>query len=233
MHDRWGWRACALKAAEVAAAFAILAAYLIGSIPVPYLAGRIFGGIDIRRYGSGNVGTSNVWQSVSRPLVVPVGIAQVAQGCAGPLIARAAGEGDAVRVAAGLAAVVAHNWCPWLRFSGGRGIGPAIGFLLVVSPAALVVFIAIALAGVLLKATPQGTGLGLAASPLVAAIANQGAAVIAGCAVLALLVLLKRVLANGPPGPEYAHGVLLRRLVYDRDTPDRDTWVHRRPERTA
>ncbi len=215
------------------AALVIVAAYLIGSIPVAYLAGRAFGGIDIREHGSGNVGASNVWQSVSKPLVIPVGLAQVAQGCAGPLLARAAGEGDAVRVAAGLAAVVAHDWSPWLRFTGGRGIGPAIGFLLVVSPAALVVFIGIALAGVVWHATPQGTALGLAVSPVVAALTYQGAAVVAGCTALALIVLTKRVLANGPPDREDAHGVLLRRLIYDRDASDRDAWVRRRPERTT
>src|SRR5438067_7604426 len=105
----------------------IVAAYAIGSVPIPYLAGRIAKSVDIRERGSGNVGASNVWQSVSKPLVVPVGLAQIAQGCAGPLIARALGEGAGVQVAGGLAAIVAHNWSPWLRFTGGRGIGPAIG----------------------------------------------------------------------------------------------------------
>src|SRR5207249_3312993 len=119
---------------------------------VPYLAGRMAMGIDIRERGSGNVGASNVWQSVSKPLVVPVGLAQIAQGCAGPLIARALGEGAGVQVAGGLAAIVAHNWSPWLRFTGGRGIGPAIGVLLVVSPVALAVFIVLALIGVVTKA---------------------------------------------------------------------------------
>lgn len=214
----------------MAAALAIVAAYFIGSIPVAYLAGRAFGGIDIRRHGSGNVGASNVWQSVSKPLVIPVGLAQVAQGCAGPLIARALGEGDAVRVAAGLAAVVGHNWSPWLRFSGGRGIGAAIGFLLVISPAALVVFIAVSLVAAIWHAAPQGTGVGLALSPIVAAMTDQDTAVIAGCVALALIVLTKRLLANGPPDPADARaGLLVHRLLYDRDAPDRDAWVRRRP----
>ena len=91
------------------AAITIVAAYIIGSIPIPYLAGRMAKGVDIRERGSGNVGASNVWQSVSKPLVVPVGLTQIAQGCAGPLIALALDERAAVQVVAGLAAVIAHN----------------------------------------------------------------------------------------------------------------------------
>ena len=54
------------------ALIAIPVSYGIGSIPVAYLAGRWAGGIDIREHGSGNVGASNVWQTVSKGLVVPV-----------------------------------------------------------------------------------------------------------------------------------------------------------------
>ena len=48
----------------------ILASYVIGSVPIAYLTGRLLGGIDLRRSGSGNVGASNVWQSVSKASVV-------------------------------------------------------------------------------------------------------------------------------------------------------------------
>src|SRR5205823_2377518 len=167
--------------------------------------------------------------TVSKPRDVPVGLAQIAQGSAGPLIARALGEGSGVHVAAGLAAVIAHNWSPWLRFTGGRGIGPAIGVLLVISPVALAVFVVLAFIGVALKAVPQLMALGLVLSPAAAAAARQPAPVIAGCAALALIVLLKRVFANGPPEPPDARpGVLRNRLIFDRDIPDREAWVHRR-----
>jgi len=85
------------------AATAIAVSYLIGSVPVAWLVGRLRKGIDIREYGSGNVGASNVWQSVSKTLVVPVGLTQIGQGLAGIYVARALGGGDGVCVAAGLA----------------------------------------------------------------------------------------------------------------------------------
>lgn len=209
-------------------ATALIAAYFIGSIPVAYIAGRITRGVDIRELGSGNVGASNVWQSVSKSLVVPVGLAQIAQGAAAVLIARALDQGLGVQVAAALAAVLANDWNPWLRFAGGRGIGQTIGVLLILAPWALVAFIVMAIAGVTLRAIPQFVAMALAATPIAAAIAGQPATVVAGCATLTAIALLKRLLANGPPSPVYARpGVWLIRLAYDRDIRERDAWVTR------
>jgi glycerol-3-phosphate acyltransferase PlsY len=207
---------------------AIIAAYAVGSIPVAWLAGRA-SGVDVRERGSGNVGASNVFQSVSRWLVVPVGVAQIVQGCAAVMLARVVGGGDGLPVACGLAAVVANDWNPWLRFTGGRGIGATIGVLLALTPAGLAAFIAVAVAGVALRAIPQGVALGLIGAPVAAAIAGASSVVVAGAAILALIALAKRVLANGPPAPGLPRpDVWLLRLLYDRDIADRDAWVRGR-----
>ncbi len=206
----------------------IVAAYVIGFIPVAYIAGRLTKGVDLRELGSGNVGASNVWQSVSKSLVVPVGLAQIAQGAAAVVIARAAEQGAGVQMAAAIAAVLANGWNPWLGFAGGRGVGQTIGALLILAPWALATFIAIAVAGVALRAIPQSVAIALAATPIAAAIAGAPATVVAGCATLATIVLLKRLLANGTPSPAYARpGVWLIRLAYDRDIRDREVWVTR------
>lgn len=210
------------------ATVAVAVAYAIGSVPVAYVVGRVAGGIDLREYGSGSTGASNVWQSVSKWLTIPVGLAQIAQGLAGVLIARATDHGDGVLVVAGLAAVVAHNWNPWLGFTGGRGVGVAIGVLLGISPAALGVFIVVSLAGVALKANPQAVGLGMVLAPLAALAAGQSATVVVGCALLTTILAAKRLTANGVPEAQYARpSVWWTRLVYDRDTRDRDAWVRR------
>lgn len=215
----------------LAALIAIPIGYGIGSIPVAYLAGRWAGGIDIREHGSGNVGASNVWQTVSKGLVVPVGLAQIAQGFAAVVIARALGAGEGVQAASGAAAVIACDWNPWLRFTGGRGIGASIGVLLAMSWFALGAFVVVALAGVALRAIPQGVGIALIAAPVAAIIAGDAAPVVAGCVALAALAALKRVLANGPPAPELARpGVWWIRLALDRDIRDREAWVRRRTE---
>ena len=208
----------------------IALSYVVGSIPVAYLAGRIVRGIDIRDVGSGNAGASNVWQSISKPLVVPVGLAQIGQGLAAVLLAKAAGQGDGVQAFAGVATIVASDWNPWLRFAGGRGVGQTIGVLLALTPWALAAFVIIALAGIAFRAIPQFIAIGLVAAPFAAAIAGASTAVIAACAILAAIAMLKRVLANGAPEQDSKRpGVWLLRLAYDRDIRDREAWVRRGP----
>jgi glycerol-3-phosphate acyltransferase PlsY len=210
------------------AVLVVLVSYLIGALPVAYVAGRLMRGIDLRRQGSGNVGASNVWQSVSRAAVVPVGLIEIVQGLAGILIAKAVGLDLSVQVAAGLAALAGHNWSPFLAFAGGRGIAHALGFMLVLSWPALGLFAGVALAGVALRAIPQLVGLGIVLAPLAALAAGQSYEIVAGTVALAALVFAKRLLANeAPPPGEDLRDVLLCRLLYDRDTRDREGWVRR------
>jgi glycerol-3-phosphate acyltransferase PlsY len=187
----------------IAPVLIIVGSYLIGAFPVAYLTGRLLRGVDLREHGSANVGASNVWQSVSRRAVVPVGLAEIGQGMAGILIAKLADQGLTVQVLAGLAAVAGHNWSVFLALSGGRGIGHSIGFMLVLSWPALGVFIAVSLLGVGVGAIPTAVGLGV--------------------------VMAKRLLTNHPappPGMEWRE-VLLNRLFLDRDIREREGWVRR------
>ena len=198
-----------------------------------YLAGRLLRGIDLRQYGSGNLGPSNVWQQVSRPAVVPVGLLEIGQGLLGILIAKAADQSLGVQVAAGLAALAGHNWSPFLGLTGGRGVGPAIGFMLVLSPVALGAFAGIALLGVAVRTVPQFVLLGILLAPLVALAKGQAPEIVAGLGAMAALVVVKRLLTNRPSIPPGAgpREVLVNRLLYDRDTRGREVWV--RGQRTT
>ncbi len=213
----------------IAPVLIIAGSYLIGAFPVAYLTGRLMRGVDLREHGSANVGASNVWQSVSRWAVVPVGLAEVAQGMAGILIAKLADQGLTVQVLAGLAAVAGHNWSVFLALSGGRGIGHSIGFMLVLSWPALGVFIAVSLLGVGVGAIPIAVGLGVALAPLTALLAGQSTAIVLGCLAMAGMIIAKRVLTNHPvppPGADWRE-VLLNRLLLDRDIREREEWVRR------
>jgi len=212
----------------LSAALIVLGSYLIGGVPVAYLAGRLLRGIDIRRYGSGNVGASNVWQTVSRVAVVPVGLTEIGQGLAGILIAKAADQGLGIQVAAGLAALAAHNWSPVLGFTGGRGVGHALGFMLILSWPALGAFVGVSLTGVALRSIPLFVGLGIAVAPLAALAKGQAPEIVAGLAAMAALILAKRLLGNRWSLPTGA--VLRNRLLYDRDTRERERWVQRGEE---
>ena len=210
----------------------IIAGYAIGSVPVPWLAARA-AGVDLRAHGSRNTGASNVIESVSPALGVATGLAQIAQGLLPVLLARALDTDDWVWISSGTAAVIASDWSPWLRFRGGRGIGVTIGVLLGASWPALAAFVVVAVIGRILRAAPQGVALALLAAPVAAAVAGESAAVVAGCASLAAIAMLKRLTANeAPPADASRPDVWINRLIYDRDIRDRNAWLRRGVERT-
>lgn len=129
----------------------VIVAYLIGSIPFGYLMGRL-GGIDIRRWGSRNVGATNVARvlGIRRGAVVLVldvlkGAAAaglVGRGFAGPFDI-AEGHRALLLVLCGAAAILGHTFPCWLRFKGGKGVATALGVWLVLSPVATLIALAV------------------------------------------------------------------------------------------
>jgi glycerol-3-phosphate acyltransferase PlsY len=209
----------------------VLAAYLIGAIPIAYIFGRAIRGIDLREYGSANVGASNVYQSVARWAVVPVGLLEIAQGMAGIMLSKLVGQDLGLQVVAGLAAIAGQTWSVFLGFSGGRGIGPSIGFMLGLAPPVLAAFIVISLLGWPLRNFPLTVGVAIALTPLASLITDGAGPVAAGCLGMALIVFAKRLVTNhiGLPAEQDWRDVLLNRLLFDRDLRDRDEWVRRMP----
>jgi len=104
----------------VSALAAIVIAYLLGSIPFAYLAGRARG-IDLRTVGSGNLGAANVFRTLGRGTGIAVMAADIGKGAAAVLIARALTGAPWPAVAAG-AAMAGHIFPVWLRFKGGKGV---------------------------------------------------------------------------------------------------------------
>lgn len=112
----------------------ILFGYLIGSIPTGLLVIRLVRGLDIRRVGSGNIGTINVYRLAGAPTALLVLAVDIMKGALPVFLARAWARPEAVVVLAGVAAIVGHNWSMFLRFAGGKGIATSFGVLLVLSP---------------------------------------------------------------------------------------------------
>ncbi len=132
-------------------AVAALIGYLLGSIPTGYLAGRLRG-IDIRQTGSGNIGATNVFRTLGKPAGIIVLIIDALKGyiaCAWApelirnLLSTHVGEPDALRITAGLAAILGHNFTCWLRFRGGKGIATSAGVLAALVPGALLIILCI------------------------------------------------------------------------------------------
>jgi len=190
-------------------------AYLLGGIPVGWLLARARG-VDVRRLGSGNVGTSNIYRNVDTGLAVVVGPTQFLQGLAPVLIARALGFDVGVQVLAALCAVIGNGWPFWLGFNGGRGIAVATGAVAALSPWALAALLTCYAIGALLHEIAEGVLGGFILLPLAAAIA-AGAGVAVGCVGLLMLVLLRRLEGVTDDVRRYGHPwqVVSRRLVRD------------------
>jgi acyl-phosphate glycerol 3-phosphate acyltransferase len=84
-------------------------------------------GVDIRKYGTHQVGASNVFRSFSKKLGVMVGLYDLVKGVMMVAIAQLLGMGIGYQVAVGLAVVIGHNWPVFLRFNAGRGVATTVG----------------------------------------------------------------------------------------------------------
>jgi len=208
----------------------IISGYLLGSISSAYLAGRWLKGIDLRRYGSGTVSGTGVYRHVAKWAVVVVGLFDVGKGALPTWLGIRMGLGLPLALAAGLAAVVGHNWPFYLGFKGGRGLGTFGGMLLVVFPwGALWLGAALGL-GRLFRYTALAAMGGVATLPFLSWITEQPPAVAWACGGMLLLTVAKRLEANRlplpPPGAKRRQ-TLRRRLLFDRDVGPREPWTER------
>ena len=123
--------------AAVAQYASVLAlSYLLGSVPWGYLLLRWRLGVDIREYGSGRTGMSNVLRTGGGKAAGLVLALDVAKGVLVVMLARVVIGATAAEVAAGLFALVGHNWPVFLQFRGGRGILTGLGGLSMMAPIA-------------------------------------------------------------------------------------------------
>ncbi len=113
-------------------AISVVFAYLIGSIPVAYIFGRLLKKIDIREHGSGNMGATNAFRVLGKGPGTAVLILDIIKGIIPvTLIANAFGVSDALSlVIIAVATVAGHNWTVFLGFKGGKGMATSLGVLI-------------------------------------------------------------------------------------------------------
>ncbi|MBM3943200.1 MAG: glycerol-3-phosphate 1-O-acyltransferase PlsY [SAR202 cluster bacterium] len=109
-------------------------AYLIGSIPWGFMLLQWRRGVDIREYGSGRIGTSNVLRTGGGKVAALVLALDLGKGVLAVVLARVVLGTPGAEVAAGLMALVGHNWPVFLNFRGGRGIATGLGGLVIMAP---------------------------------------------------------------------------------------------------
>lgn len=118
-------------------------AFLLGSVPTGYLVARARG-VDIRRHGSGNIGATNVFRTLGKPLGVLVFFLDALKGFAAVWLAlRFGGMSPWPAIFAAVAAIAGHNYTPWLGFKGGKGIATSAGVLVALMPWAVLAIAAV------------------------------------------------------------------------------------------
>ena len=130
---------------------AILGAYALGSVPTGYLVARARG-VDIRSVGSGNIGATNVFRILGKPAGIFVLVFDGLKGFAAcawfsdwiiRFFSVPTTDEVYLRLIAGLAVVLGHNYTCWLRFKGGKGIATSAGVLAGIVPWALLIILSL------------------------------------------------------------------------------------------
>ena len=199
----------------------VASAYVTGGIPFSNVMARRRRGVDLRRVGSGTVSGTSLYRVAGFGPLALAGVCDVAKGAVGPLLAGPQDQPAVAALAAG-AAVAGHNWSPFLRGAGGRGISPAIGAMLATAPAGAVVLLAGLVGGRWTGETAIGSLVADAALvPVAGAVHGRRGAMAAAAVVVPMLV--KRMAGNAPARsvaatPASRRAVLRNRILYDRDS---------------
>jgi len=116
----------------------LVAAYLIGAIPIGYIVARLTGGLDIRASGSGGIGATNVLRTVGKGPAIATLVGDVAKGFIAVSVACAFDASPAWAAAGAVLAIAGNCWPVFLRFRGGKGVATGFGAFLALAPWATV-----------------------------------------------------------------------------------------------
>jgi acyl phosphate:glycerol-3-phosphate acyltransferase len=224
----------------------LAAGYLVGSITAAYFLVKIFKGVDIRKVGTGTVGSSNVAHTTSKGLAVPIALFDMAKGMLVFWLAGLIGLSVAQQMAVGFAVIVGHDWPLYVGFKGGKGMITTLGVIFMVSPLLSAIILFIAYSPAIKRHMAEGVAVALISLPLwtwfgwswlhIALFGQQTPITIdarlpvtIGFIAMVVLAFVKRLI-----GPRVALSkdvptseLIMNRLMFDRDIRDRRTWIDR------
>ncbi|MDB4911940.1 MAG: Glycerol-3-phosphate acyltransferase [Gemmatimonadetes bacterium] len=172
----------------------LLIAYLAGSIPFAYLAGKLFKGIDLREHGSGNLGATNVFRVMGWKIASVVMALDMAKGALPVLLLPpkfAPENSELWAIAFGVAAIIGHVRSVFLLWKGGgKGVATAGGVFLALAPIASLISLAVWGIVVYLSGYVSLASLCSAVALTVAVVIMKGAGspVAIACAVITVFV---------------------------------------------
>jgi len=197
------------------ATIAIVIAYLLGSIPFAYIAGKLLKGIDIRQVGGGNMGAVNTAREIGPVPGLLVLIADIAKGSLAVIIALRLDLSLMLVFVAGFAAVLGHNWPVFLKFRGGKGAATTIGVLFALVPLEFAISLVLILAIIVITSNVRlAVVIGLTVLPFIIWQIN-GSGMLITYSVVIFLFLCARSLTSTREAMARAGDK--RNLIFDRE----------------
>jgi glycerol-3-phosphate acyltransferase PlsY len=197
------------------AAIAIVAAYLLGSIPFAYIAGRLWRRVDIRQVGGGNMGAVNTAREIGLVPGLLVLVVDIAKGALAVSIALWLDLPLIPVFVAGFAAVAGHNWPVFMKFRGGKGAATTIGVLFALTPLEFAISLVLIVVLIIITSNVRlAVVVGLAVLPIIIWQIN-GSDMLIGYSVAMFLFLCARSLPSTREAMANAGG--RKNLIFDRD----------------
>ena len=181
----------------------IITSYLIGSIPTAFIFGKLLKGIDIRKFGSGNVGATNAFRVLGKKVGISVLALDIFKGIIPIFLVQIAGlpiniSWDLFRILIGISCICGHNWTIFLNFKGGKGIATTLGVLIGLAwktPGLGGILLLLVLIWILIFLLSRMVSLASIVSglilPLLVVVFRQSPAIICASIILALFVIIR------------------------------------------
>jgi glycerol-3-phosphate acyltransferase PlsY len=117
----------------------VATSFFVGSIPNGLIIGKWLRGVDVRQFGSKNIGATNVFRVLGPWPALLVLLSDMAKGVVGVFIGNFLLGTPLAQLAGGIAAMAGHNWSLFLGFKGGRGVATGLGAFLILTPKATII----------------------------------------------------------------------------------------------
>jgi|YelNatPaOPRAMG01_1025707.scaffolds.fasta_scaffold06030_3 glycerol-3-phosphate acyltransferase PlsY len=174
----------------------VVISYLLGSIPFAFIIGKLRG-VDLREVGTRNIGGSNLWHSVGKLEGTIAAILDIGKGALAVWLAQKFGFPNPIQAASAVAVVAGHDWPIFLGFQGGRGMGPALGAMLLLVPKAMLLSLIFYALGFFTRALGLGVGVGVLALPFFAWLKGYPLSHIVASAIMFIFMVVRRLTGIG------------------------------------
>ena len=112
----------------------ILCSYIIGSIPSGLILGKTFWNVDLREYGSKNIGATNAWRTLGKLPGFIVFVADLLKGMIGVYLGMLLVGTSTAMIIGGIVAIIGHSLSLFLKFKGGKGVATGLGVIIMLMP---------------------------------------------------------------------------------------------------